>query len=134
MSLQLLRKLSKSSHLILTLMSVTGDLKQSPFLTLPPDITALVNTNEKEEKKKTTVIFVESRLCYWTWSQYSHLYFLKIWFLRRRMESSNTIIIKVRGNPMSFESARTMAQITTTVARCLAHKDWPRYFLIVRKT
>lgn len=33
-------------------MSVTGDLKQSPFLTLPPDITALVNTNEKEEKKK----------------------------------------------------------------------------------
>lgn len=50
------------------------------------------------------------------------------------MESSNTVIIKVRENPMSFESASTMAQITTTVARCLAHKDWPRYFLIVRKT
>lgn len=50
------------------------------------------------------------------------------------MESSNTIIIKVRGNSVSFESAGTMAQITTTVARCLAHKDWPRYFLIGRKT
>jgi len=47
-------------------MSVTGDLKQSPFLALPPDITAVVNTNEKIKiiKKKTTVIFVESRLWY----------------------------------------------------------------------
>lgn len=60
--------------------------------------------------------------------------FLKIGFLMRFMESSNVIIINGKGNPTFFESPSTMAQITTTVARCLAHKDWPRYFLIVRKT